>query len=293
MIKKTIKISRAACCFSLFIFLAAGAIGLSGCASRQKAYLPSIAPTPTGQHQIGKFVWFDLLTEDPQSVQQFYKELFGWRFAADKNSPDYIVIYSGDKPIGGIVPHEDKDPNLQESMWMVSLSVEDVNRAVSAVKARKGEVLDGPMDVKGRGRMAVVRDAEGAELVLIRAAGGDPPDVGVSSGEWLWVDLFTHDADQAKEFYGALGGYNPRTVEVEQGQTYTLLRRGNRAYAGIVKLRWKEVEPNWLPYIKVDDLEKTIKEAEKLGGTLLIRLSNLAIITDPSGAAFGIQKAGR
>jgi len=291
MKKRAFRISRAAC-FFLLIFLAPGAIGLSGCASRQTASLPPLTPTPTGQHQIGKFVWFDLLTEDTQAVQNFYKELFGWRFAADKNSPDYIVIYSGDKPIGGIVPHEDKDPDAQESMWLVSLSVEDVDRAVSAVKARKGEVLDGPLDVKGRGRMAVIRDAEGAELVLIRAAGGDPVDAGIKSGEWLWVDLFTRDAKTAAEFYGALAGYVPHTVDTGEDHSYNLLRRGSRAYAGMVTLRWEEVEPNWLPYIRVDDLEGTISRAEKLGGDLIVRLNNLAIIADPSGGVFGIQMVG-
>jgi len=277
----------------ILILLATVLLFLTGCVSEKAARRPPVNSTPTQQHYIGKFIWFDLLTEDPQAVQQFYRELFGWRFAADKNAPDYIVIYAGDKAIGGIVPHDDKYPDLQESMWLVSLSVEDVNRAVSAVKARYGEVLDGPMDIKGRGRLAVVRDAEGAELVLIRATGGDPPDAGVKSGEWLWVDLFTHDAQKAKEFYSALVGYNPRTVEIEEKHSYTVLRRGNRAYAGMFTLRSKEVEPIWLPYIKVDNLEETIGRAEKFGGSLILRLSNLAIIADPSGSAFGIQKARR
>jgi len=222
-------------------------------------------------------------------VQQFYKELFGWRFAADKNSPDYIVIYSGDKPIGGIVPHEDKDPDQQESMWMASLSVEDVNRAISAVKARKGEVLDGPLDVKGRGRMAVIQDPEGAELVLLRAAGGDPGNEAVNSGEWLWVDLFTRDAKIANEFYGALAGYTAQTVNTEEDHSYNLLKKGDRAFAGVVELPWEDVEPNWLPYVKVDDLEGTISLAEKLGGILILRLENVAVIADPTGGVFGIQ----
>ena len=233
-----------------------------------------------------------LLTEDPQAAQQFYRELFGWRFTTDKYTPDYIVIYNGDKPIGGIVPHKDKDPNIQESMWLVSLSVADVDRAVSAVKARQGEVLDGPADVRGRGRMAVVRDAEGAELVLIRAAGGDPPDGGVKTGEWLWVDLFTKDAQKALDFYGAVAGYNTQTIPTADEDFIILLRRSGRAYAGVVKLQWDEVEPNWLPYIKVDDLEGTISKAEMLGGILLLRTQDVAIIADPTGGVFGIQTVG-
>jgi len=44
-----------------------------------------------------------------------------------------------------------------------------------------------------------------------------------------------------------------------------------------------------LPYVRVDDLEGTISQAEKLGGILILRIENVAIITDPSGGAFGIQ----
>ena len=279
--------------FIICIVLAAALLLFTGCASKQTDSLPAITKTPNGQYQVGKFVWFDLLTEDSKAAQEFYKQLFGWRFAADKYSPDYIVIYSGDKPIGGFVPHEDKDPENRESMWLVSLSVDDVNRAISAVKARKGEVLDGPTDVKGRGRMAVVRDAEGAELVLIRAQGGDPPDTGVNTGEWLWVDLFSKDPQKALDFYGAVAGYIPQSVSTEDEDSMILLRRGGRAYAGVVKLKWDEVEPNWLPYIKVDNLESTIRQAEKLGGTILLRTQDVAIIADPSGGVFGIQMIGR
>ena len=271
----------------LLTLMTAGFMFLSGCASKQAASLPAITPTPTGQHQVGKFVWFDLLTEDVQGAQNFYSELFGWR--VEGQSSDYIVIYAGDKPIGGIAPHESKDPEVLESLWLASLSVENVDRAVSATKSRYGKVLDGPFDVKGRGRMAVIQDPEGAELILLRAAGGDPVDEAVKSGEWLWVDLFTRDAKTANEFYGSLAGYTAQTVKTEEDHSYNLLEKDDRALAGVVEIPWEDVEPNWLPYVKVDDLEGTISLAENLGGVLILRLENVAVIADPTGGVFGIQ----
>ncbi len=262
---------------------------VSSCAAKQAARLPPISPTPTGQHQVGKFVWFDLLTEDVQAAKKFYGKLFGWRFAASDQDPDYLVIYSGDRPIGGIAAHENKDPKVQESLWMASLSVEDVDLAISTVKARRGKVLDGPFDVKDRGRMAVIRDPEGAVLVLLRATGGDPPDAGTSAGEWMWVDLFTRDGRAANVFYGALAGYKAQTVKTGGDHSYNLLTRNGRAFAGVVELRWEEVESNWLPYVRVDDLGETIRRATKLGGILILRHENVAVIADPSGGVFGIQ----
>lgn len=262
---------------------------VSSCAARHAARLPPISPIPTGQHQVGKFVWFDLITEDVRAAQNFYGKLFGWRFAASDQVPGYHVIYSGDRPIGGIAVHENKDPNVQESLWLASLSVEDVDLAISTVKARSGKVVDEPFDVKGRGRMAVIRDPEGAVLVLIRAADGDPPDAGTNPGEWLWIDLFTPDAKTANDFYGALAGYTSQTVKTNGDHSYNLLTRNGRAFAGVVELRWKGVEPNWLPYVKVDDLEETIQNAKKFGGILILRHENVAVIADPSGGVFGIQ----
>jgi len=42
----------------------------------------------------------------------------------------------------------------------------------------------------------------------------------------------------------------------------------------------------------VDDLAGTIRQGEKLGGTMLLRTENVAIIADPSGGVFGIQMTG-
>lgn len=264
---------------------------LSGCASKQAASLPPITSSPTGQHQFGMFVWCDLLTEDVQAAQDFYRDLFGWRF--ENYSSDYSIIYNGDKPIGGMVPYENKNPDVLESFWMVSLSVEDVDRSVSATKARYGKVMDGPIDVRGRGRMAVIQDPQGAVLVVLRAAGGDPLEEDIIPGEWIWVDLVTRDAKSANAFYGALVGYTSDFIKLESVNSYNLLRKGEQAYAGVVELPWDDVEPNWLPYIGVDDLEDTVRQAEKLGGVVILRVEDVAVIADPTGSVFGIQMVGR
>jgi len=261
---------------------------MNGCASKRTVSLPPITAVQTGQHQVGKFVWFDLLTEDVKAAQNFYGELFGWTF---KGKPsDYVVISSGDKPIGGMVPYAGKDSKAMESFWMPLLSVDDVNRAVSAVKARFGKVLDGPMDVEGRGRLAVISDPEGAKLVLIHASGGDPVNESVKAGEFLWVDLFSRDPAKANEFYGAIAGYTAQKVKTENDHAYNLLKIEDHAYAGVVEIPWDDVEPNWLPYIKVESLDDTITKAEKLGGVVLLRLEHIAVIADPSGGVFGIQE---
>lgn len=270
-----------------------GLLLLGGCASMRQATLPPVTQNPTGQHHPGKFVWFDLLTENVTVAQNFYGKLFGWRFSAPGGSGGYTVAYAGDKPVGGVVPYENRDPKVLESIWLSALSVDDVDRAVAVVKARHGKVLDGPVDVKGRGRMAVIRDPEGAVLVLVRTEGGDPADVVAVAGDFLWADLVTRDAAKAGEFYRALAGYTAWPVKTKSGHSYDLLHRDGRAYAGIVQIRAKDIEANWLPYVRVDDLEATMRRAARLGGVVILRLEHVAVIADPTGGVFGIQTVAK
>jgi predicted enzyme related to lactoylglutathione lyase len=77
---------------------------------------------------------------------------------------------------------------------------------------------------------------------------------------------------------------------------YHLLKRDDRARAGVRQLRWEDVRPNWLPYVLVENPAAVAARVEGLGGRVLIapndeiRGGNVALIVDPSGGVFAIQK---
>jgi predicted enzyme related to lactoylglutathione lyase len=58
----------------------------------------------------------------------------------------------------------------------------------------------------------------------------------------------------------------------------------------VVELGWEGLEDNWLPYFKVDNIDRIIKKARQGGGGLIVRSGDVAILSDPTGAAFGIQQ---
>ncbi len=263
---------------------------LTACgATGQSVRLPPVTSNPTGAYYVGKFVWIDLLTEDLVAASAFYSGLFGWRAATSEVNDEYYLLFKGDKPIGGMVATENQNKEAQESLWLLSLSVDDVDRAITLVKQRGGKVLEGPLNADGRGRMALVSDPAGAPLILLRAAGGDPLDAKAASGEWLWTDLFTQNGKNAVDFYSALAGYQAEWVKVKEDHEYDVLKRDGRLRAGVVELRWKGLEDNWLPYFKVDDVDQTIERARQLGGRLILEAEDVAILSDPTGAVFGIQ----
>jgi predicted enzyme related to lactoylglutathione lyase len=261
---------------------------LVGCATGGTA-LPPITETATGEYQVGKFVWFDLLTEDPGAARAFYQGLFDWTVDNSDGPAGYFTIRHDGVAIGGIAKIEN-EIDASEAIWLGSLSVEDVDAAAKTTAARGGEVIDPPTDVGGRGRMAIIRDPSGAELGVLRSATGDPAESKPTAGRWLWTELVTDDSKTAEAFYAELVGYRVQTVETGDDLIYRVVGRDGRARAGIVEVEWKNVEPNWLPYVGVADLNTTIRSAYALGGRLLLRNGDIAILTDPTGGAIGIQQ---
>ena len=56
-----------------------------------------------------------------------------------------------------------------------------------------------------------------------------------------------------------------------------------------MELQWDDLKDNWMPYFMVDDIKSTINTARELGGDLIMKTGDVAILVDPSGAVFGVQ----
>jgi predicted enzyme related to lactoylglutathione lyase len=263
---------------------------LTGCGTFvQNVHLPPVAEAPSGKIQDGRFVWIDLLTEDVVAAASFYSRLFGWRAAQSKENGKYYLFTLDGKPVAGMTAMENKDAAASESLWLATVSVSDVDQRVAAVKSQGGKVLEGPLDAVGRGRMALVSDAADAPLILLEAGSDSPVGRKAKIGQWHWIDLVTQDANRAQTFYTDLLGYEAKPVEAGEEHRYVVLKREGRAVAGLVELDWEGLEDNWLPYFRVADVDRSIETVRGLGGSLVLKSGNVAVLADPTGAAFGIQ----
>jgi predicted enzyme related to lactoylglutathione lyase len=294
----TISVRNATCC-NLFtrnptarVLLVTAMIAvtiLSGCGTFQRAQLPPIPSTSDAETNTGQFVWIDLLTEDTGVASVFYEALFGWRTAPSKGNKAYYVFSHDGTRIAGMTAVDNKDGEVVESWWLLSLSVDDVDQSVAVAQERGGKLLEGPVDDAGRGRMALVSDPGGAPLILLHAVGGEPGDEKAAYGTWVWTDLFTRDAKAAERFYSPLIGIQKKQLDTGKGNRYSVFIRDGKAHAGLVELRWDELRDNWLPYVKVEDVKSTINRALELGGNLIVQKGDVAILVDPTGAVFGVQ----
>jgi predicted enzyme related to lactoylglutathione lyase len=181
---------------------------ISACTTTQNYRLPAITPQPSHQEMQGKFVWFDLVTEDVSAAKEFYGGLFGWQFDSQSANENYVLIRNQGTQIGGMVLESDNNAAENEgSIWIGAISVRDVDRSVAEVLKQGGTVIEGPLTAGDRGRMAVIKDKTGLLVVLLRADGGDPPDFPKTPGNWIWTDLFTSDIQAAESFFAAVVGY--------------------------------------------------------------------------------------
>jgi predicted enzyme related to lactoylglutathione lyase len=279
----------------ILLFAAFLLVLLSSCASK-KVIVPSITQIPTKIYHHGKFVWFDLITNDIPIAKKFYGELLGWEFEDHPQDTVFTMIHFKNKPIGSIIYLKRKDPNVSESRWLSSLSVPDVDAAVEYFRNNGGTIYREAKNYPNRGRLAVVADPQGAILALLKASNGDPVDTKPDFNEWFWDELITNDVDAAIEFYQGLLDYESDTREVTKGITYHILKRESLPRAGVVKSPWEDVPPNWLPYIRVEAPRALADRVKSLGGELVlppdenIRNGTVAIVADPTGAVLALQK---
>jgi predicted enzyme related to lactoylglutathione lyase len=252
----------------------------SACASSSLPRIPPVTEEPTHLVTPGKFVWVDLVTQDVAQAKSFYGALFGWTF---ENGDRYTPVLRDGRPIAGIVPARDPE---RGSEWVGNLSVADVDRAAALMKKGGGVVERDPVDAPDRGRIALVSDPEGALLLLVRAEGGDPPDGAPAMNGWLWNELWTHDVEGAINLYSQLAGYERDVVEFRD-VPYPVLRSGDVRRAGVVEAP-PEVNPLWLPYVRVEDAASTAARAVDLGARLVMQDDRTAILVDPTGAPIGI-----
>jgi predicted enzyme related to lactoylglutathione lyase len=252
----------------------------------------------SGEPLVGKFVWYDLITDDSEVARRFYGGLFGWTFEKTKGprGNDYYLVRDGGVYLGGIVSRADPPDGTEVSRWLPYVSVADVDVSADRARSGGGRVVVAPLDV-AIGRVAAVVDTEGAALGLARSAIGDPDDATTidAPGRVVWTELLADDDAGAASFYASVVGYDAETIE-RRGGPYTLLRAGGVQRAGILQnpTDWK---PQWLTYFGVADPAAAADRAAALGGRVLleptpeVREGTMALVTDPTGAVFALRKS--
>lgn len=108
-----------------------------------------------GEH--GTLTWCELQSPDREKALQFYTSLFGWKA---KVSPEYVEF-------GGVLAGM-RDFQHGPAHWLIYFAADDVDGAVSRTQELGGGVLMPAMDIPNVGRIAVLRDPQGAAFALYK-----------------------------------------------------------------------------------------------------------------------------
>ena len=257
-----------------------------------KLRLPPLSTSGSGLLP-GKFVWADLVTDDVPAARDFYGRLFGWIY---QDLGGYVIAKNQDRPLCGMFQRPRPQDGKASPRWIGYISVPNVSKAAKVVTREGGSVIAAPQKLPDRGQQAVFADAEGAVFGVVRSSSGDPQDFLPEPGDWIWVQLLSRDARKAGEFYRAIAGYDVQeNTSSKRTNDFVLIHEGYaRAAVLTIPEEHNDVQPNWLPFVRVADVKGTVVKAKDLGGRVLIQPKpdlfegKLGVIADPTGAAIGL-----
>jgi predicted enzyme related to lactoylglutathione lyase len=248
----------------------------------------------------GQFVWYELTTPDVDAAKKFYPRFTGW--GTQRFDDDYTIFTTGGTPVAGLfrLKEEMRQQGVPPN-WMPYVEADDVDATAAKATSLGGRVLQGPADIPGTGRFAVVQDPQGAVFGIYKASNGmsgawDGTNV---VGRFSWHELMTTDAAKAFEFYRALFGWDKNgEMDMGGGQTYDMYGKGDKMYGGMFNRppEMAGMPPFWLVYIHVRDVGKALATAVKAGATVQrpqmdIPGGAIAILGDPQGAGFALHHA--
>ena len=268
------------------------------------------------RYQAGVPCWVDTLQPDPEAAITFYGELFGWDFAgpgptAGDRSAGYHVARKRGRDVAGVGPWVQGEASSPRA-WTTYVRVENVDESVSRARASGGGLVAGPFDAAPAGRLAVLSDPTGAGFAVWEAADREGAQLVNEPSAWSMSALQTSDPAAAREFYGALFGWQAESFAAGEDEIWLWRLPGYvggepeqpvpRDVVGVMAPLADEAAAagsgaRWAIDFWVDDVDAVAERAGALGGQVLVApfdhpIGRQAAIADPHGAAFTVSRVG-
>ncbi len=245
--------------------------------------------------KLGKFVWYDLITDNKDAALAYYSGLFGWTTQTwEGEGHDYTMLQNGEKQFGGFMAKQNPQaPNA----WLAYIQVDNVDASVIKQTKMGGTTIVPGTDIPNVGRFAVVQDPQGAAFAVYQHAHeGEAKTIGENDFEW--AELGTSDVEGAKGFYGENFNWKlANAMEMPDGSTYNMMAVGEEPICGIMQKPEMAPVSYWCHYVQVADVEASVAKSNELGGTVahgpvtIPGMVTFAVLMDPTGAMFGIAKS--
>ena len=234
---------------------------------------------------------------DLDAVEAFYRDVLGWEIPEQENSAQlggYRRAKLGGRDVAGVSPRMEEG---QPTVWMTYISVEDAAATLAKASEAGGQTIVEPIEVMELGTMAVFSDPTGAVCGIWQPGTFAGSELVNEPGAIAWNELNTRDFAAAKEFYGAVFGWDFHEPEMEGGESYAMIMVGDGPVGGVLDLAARgvpeEIPAHWQVYFGVEDADSAIDTAKRAGGGVMmepidIPFGRFAILTDPNGTSFAV-----
>ena len=244
----------------------------------------------------GHPTWTDLMTADTDKARAFYHDVFGWEYhVAGPEFGGYINAHIAEDMVAGMVGPMPGAPPMPAA-WTIYFASHNIDADVAKAVSLGGAVLSPVMAVGDLGKMAILKDPQGAAFGLWQAGTFIGAMITEEPGAMDWVELVTSNAGEANKFYTALLGAT--SAPMPGGLEYHVCQHGEKQFGGIM-----QADPSWglgghsfwVTYWSVKDADAAVATALKNGGKINGNIDEtpfgrLASLVDPTGAQFKIRQ---
>jgi predicted enzyme related to lactoylglutathione lyase len=245
-------------------------------------------PKPAGMP-----TWLDLVAPDAEAARAFYQAVFGWEY--DVGAPEfggYATARLGDRSVAGVVGNQPDAPAMPAA-WGLYFATNDIEADLAKALSLGAQVLYPTMAVGDFGSMATCADPQGAAFSFWQAGSHIGTQVVNEPGAAAWHELYTSNAQAARDFYSALLGASADPMP--GGMEYYVLKQGDWMFSGIMQIdpSWGGMQPQWVTYFAVANADETVARVVASGGKIMGTIDDspfgrIAALADPQGAVFKI-----
>jgi predicted enzyme related to lactoylglutathione lyase len=261
--------------------------------NHHRSYAASGAKEVVSTHSVfGAPCWVSLTSRDMEATQRFYGAVLGWEWRRGSLGDHFRTALVNGVPVAGIA--------AVASVWQMAVAwtpyfaVASADVAASRARERGGTVAVGPISLPP-GRAALLADRDGATFGVWE---------GELIGNWeawrtaapAFIRLHTRNAFDSAIFYGEILDWasdRPGCCEVHyEGGEVVLRSQGDvvaRIESGALEAAPDPtIRPHWQVHFAVPDVAACARDAERHGGSVLVKGADEAELRDPDGAQFTV-----
>ena len=110
---------------------------------------------------------FEIYTDDPEAVQPFYRDVFGWKFSKFEGPFEYWLITTGNDPEPGINGGLTRPRRGQTPGTLNTIAVASLDQAMKKIEERGGKICVPRMAIPKIGWLAYAEDPAGNVFGII------------------------------------------------------------------------------------------------------------------------------